>query len=320
MTSAQSKENRSTKQFISDGGQIPSSDKCGSEHEREDLKSIILNLLTKSSVYAVTQLVTSSGCGRKLLWFVVLLVGVMGCSYEVYRFLTLYFQYPVVITLEVKNNWKLDFPAVTVCNLNRIPIFYYDCLFRNKTVEECMDFCVDKGKPAYEPIRPILASERQKYVTCSNNFDGVFSEHRTESLLFMNRYLSLSKADRHKLGHQANSFITSCTFNGESCSIRNFSDYLSIEFGNCFTFNGKNETSTEVLQTSYIGPNSGLDITLNLEVPDYSPITSSVGARVVIHKADAQPNPEDYGININPGFETSVAIQQVIIRMRNKRV
>ncbi|GFW39531.1 transposable element Tc1 transposase [Trichonephila clavipes] len=63
-----------------------------------------------------------------------------------------------------------------------------------------------------------------------------------------------------------------------------------------------------------------LDITLNLEVPDYSPITSSVGARVVIHKANAQPNPEDYGININPGFETSVAIQQVIIRIRNKRV
>ncbi|GFT58735.1 FMRFamide-activated amiloride-sensitive sodium channel [Nephila pilipes] len=311
MTSAKSKENRSSKQLISDVGKIPSSDKSGSEHEQENLKSILSNLLTKSSVYAVAQLVTSSGCGRKLLWFFVLLVGVLGCSYEVYRFLTLYFQYPVVITLEVKNNWKLDFPAVTICNLNRIPIFYYDCLYRNKTVEECLNFCLDKGKPAYEPIRPILASERQRHVTCSSNFDGVFSEQRTESLLFMNRYLNLSKEDRRKLGHQANSFITSCTFNGESCSVSNFSDHSSIEFGNCFTFNGRNETNTEVLQTSYIGPNSGLDITLNLEVPDYSPITSSIGARIVVHEANAQPEPEDYGFNINPGFETSVAIQQI---------
>lgn len=87
--------------------------------EQESLKSVILNLLQKSSIYAVSQLVTSSGFGRKVLWLLVLLVGLSGCTYEIYHFLSLYFQYPVVITLEVKNNWKLDFPAVTVCNLNR---------------------------------------------------------------------------------------------------------------------------------------------------------------------------------------------------------
>lgn len=88
-------------------------------NEQKSLKSVLLNSLQKSSVYAVSQLVTSSGFGRRILWFLVLLVGLCGCSYEIYHFLTLYFQYPVVITLEVKNNWKLDFPAVTVCNLNR---------------------------------------------------------------------------------------------------------------------------------------------------------------------------------------------------------
>lgn len=88
-------------------------------HDEESLKTILLNLLQKSSVYAVSQLVTSSGFCRRILWLLVLLLGLSGCSYEIYHFLTVYFQYPVVITLEVKNNWKLDFPAVTVCNLNR---------------------------------------------------------------------------------------------------------------------------------------------------------------------------------------------------------
>lgn len=91
----------------------------------ENLKSVAKNLLTRSSVYAVAQLVTSSGFGRKFLWLLVLVLGLLGCSYEVYRFLTLYFQYPVVITLEVENGWKLDFPAVTVCNLNRFVKFFF---------------------------------------------------------------------------------------------------------------------------------------------------------------------------------------------------
>lgn len=46
----------------------------------------------------------------------------------------------------------------------------------------------------------------------------------------------------------------------------------------------------------------------------YAPVTTSVGARVVIHEADVEPDPEDNGINISPGYETSVALQQVIMK------
>ncbi|KAF8790660.1 FMRFamide-activated amiloride-sensitive sodium like protein [Argiope bruennichi] len=312
MSSAKSKDENFQKHSTSDVKKMSSPNDFPDE---ENLKSIALNLLTKSSVYAVAQLVSSNGSSRKILWFVVLLVGILGCSYEVYRFLTLYFQYPVVITLEVQNTWKQNFPAVTVCNLNRIPVFYYDCLLnQNKSVEECMDYCTSRGGyRSEETFRPVLPSAIKRYASCSSNFDGVFSKERSQSLQFLNRYLSLSKEQRSKLGHQSENFIKTCTFNGESCSISNFSNFLSIEFGNCFTFNGNYETKGKTLQTPYIGPNSGLELTLNLEVQDYSPITPSIGARVVIHKSESQPNPEDYGININPGSETSVAIRQTSI-------
>ncbi|XP_055930200.1 FMRFamide-activated amiloride-sensitive sodium channel-like isoform X2 [Argiope bruennichi] len=196
-----------------------------------------------------------------------------------------------------------------------IPVFYYDCLLnQNKSVEECMDYCTSRGGyRSEETFRPVLPSAIKRYASCSSNFDGVFSKERSQSLQFLNRYLSLSKEQRSKLGHQSENFIKTCTFNGESCSISNFSNFLSIEFGNCFTFNGNYETKGKTLQTPYIGPNSGLELTLNLEVQDYSPITPSIGARVVIHKSESQPNPEDYGININPGSETSVAIRQTSI-------
>ncbi|XP_035224384.1 FMRFamide-activated amiloride-sensitive sodium channel-like [Stegodyphus dumicola] len=285
---------------------------CNATHEKENenLKFVILNLLKKSSVYAVSQLVTSSGSGRKFLWFLVLILGLLGCSYEVYRFLNLYFQYPVVITLEVKNNWKLDFPAVTVCNLNRVPKFYYHCLINNKTIDECEER--NCGGRQFETFRRVVASERKKYVSCSKNFEGMFSDERIEWLTFLNRYLDESEEARRKMGYKGSSFITSCSFNGESCSIRNFSEYLSIEFGNCFTFNGRYNGEEETpLETPYIGPNSGLELTLNLDVASYVPITTSAGARVVLHESDILPNPEDYGFNISPGYETSVAIRQM---------
>ncbi|GBM10429.1 hypothetical protein AVEN_263344-1 [Araneus ventricosus] len=161
MSSAKSKDDRFQKHSSSDVKKMSSPNDFPGDSDEENLKSIALNLLTKSSVYAVAQLVSSNGSSRKLLWFIVLLVGISGCSYEVYRFLTLYFQYPVVITLEVQNTWKLDFPAVTVCNLNRIPVFYYDCLLnQNKTVEECMDYCSSKGGyRSEETFHPILPSQ-----------------------------------------------------------------------------------------------------------------------------------------------------------------
>ncbi|KAG8198234.1 hypothetical protein JTE90_021491 [Oedothorax gibbosus] len=283
------------------------------EVNQDNLKSVAKNLLTRSSVYAVSQLVTSSGIARKFLWLLVLVFGLMGCSYEVYRFLTLYFQYPVVITLEVQNGWQLDFPAVTVCNLNRIPLNYYMCIKSNLTVTECNEIRCRNGsieRRISTNLRPILLSERNKFAPCSTNFDGVFSDEHVDQLYFLNQYLSLSNEDRYEAGYKADTFIESCSYNSESCSTRNFTNFQSIEFGNCFTFNAKSESNMKPLKTPYIGPNSGLVVTLNLGINDYSPLTSSIGARVVVHEPHAKPNPEDYGFNISPGFETSVSLQQ----------
>nr|QZK27839.1 amiloride-sensitive cation channel [Cupiennius salei] len=271
-------------------------------HEQESLKAVILNLLQKSSIYAVSQLVTSSGFARRILWFLVLLVGLLGCSYEIYHFLSLYFQYPVVITLEVKNDWKLDFPAVTVCNLNRISNLNYCCLLLDISPKKCT------SRRRYKPI-----SERQKYASCSSNFSGNFSDERSRFLTFFDKYLKADERSRSKFGYKSIDLITSCTFNGESCSVGNFTEFKSIQFGNCFTFNRVYGKNGSTLQTPYIGPNSGLEISLSLDSDSYAPITPSIGARVVIHESDVDPNPEDNGINISPGYETSLALQQTSI-------
>ena len=42
----------------------------------------------------------------------------VGCMYQCFSFLTIYFKYPTTVEMNVTNDNIMDFPAVTVCNSN----------------------------------------------------------------------------------------------------------------------------------------------------------------------------------------------------------
>lgn len=43
---------------------------------------------------------------------------VVGCMYQCFSFLTIYFMYPTTVEMNVTNDNIMDFPAITVCNSN----------------------------------------------------------------------------------------------------------------------------------------------------------------------------------------------------------
>lgn len=43
---------------------------------------------------------------------------VIGCMYQCFSFLTIYFKYPTTVEMNVTNDNVMDFPAITVCNSN----------------------------------------------------------------------------------------------------------------------------------------------------------------------------------------------------------
>ena len=57
---------------------------------------------------------------------------------------------------------------------------------------------------------------------------------------------------------------------------------------------------------------SGLIVTINVNEAEYiSQVGSSVGARVVVHKYQTMPFPEDQGILTRPGELVSLGIKKV---------
>ncbi|KAG8189719.1 hypothetical protein JTE90_019667 [Oedothorax gibbosus] len=273
------------------------------------IKDLFSSFLKKSSIYAVNQVGNSNTTRRKVFWSFILIGGLIGCCSQVYRYLKVYYKYPVVISLDTTSLFNQEFPGVTICNLNKVKKSYFSCFMEKLEVGDCnkttnLTFKVERLNPSG--------------ICLSKSGDGVEPDldyEYLERIHYLSLYLSLKYASKIRYGHQAKDFIRFCSFNGVECSHKDFAVFADDTFGNCFSFNKVN-FSEEPLRSSFVGPNSGLNLELDVQSDEYVWLSQSVGARVVIHDPYHEPETQVEGINVSPGFETSIGVSKVL----NKRL
>ncbi|XP_017738774.1 PREDICTED: amiloride-sensitive sodium channel subunit alpha [Rhinopithecus bieti] len=91
--------------------------------------------------------------------------------------------------------------------------------------------------------------------------------------------------------------------------IRNYSHFHHPMYGNCYTFNDKNNSN--LWMSSMPGVNNGLSLMLRTEQNDFIPLLSTVtGARVMVHGQDEPAFMDDGGFNLRPGVETSISMRK----------
>ncbi|XP_054718003.1 amiloride-sensitive sodium channel subunit beta-like [Uloborus diversus] len=203
--------------------------------------------------------------------------------------------------MDTVNEFRQDFPAVTICNLNSVRKEFEHCLKRQLNYDNCASVSPNQMVP--EKTSP--------HLTKPNCFvDKIYSKEHQDFAYMVNSLSFINESSRILYGHQAESFIRSCSFNGESCSHTDFQVFNDIVNGNCFTFNMASEEKTP-MKTSFIGPNGGLELELNVEPEEYLSSTRSIGAKVIIHDPYHDPNTQDEGVYVSPGFETSVALSRI---------
>ncbi|GBN28541.1 Degenerin-like protein unc-105 [Araneus ventricosus] len=86
---------------------------------------------------------------------------------------------------------------------------------------------------------------------------------------------------------------------------------MNFRYGNCFTFNKRNEGMKPLL-VSETGYKSGLHMELNLNIDEYLNTTHTIGAKIIIHEPTENPNPEDDGFIVSPGYEFTVSLKQTV--------
>ncbi|GFS43701.1 FMRFamide-activated amiloride-sensitive sodium channel [Nephila pilipes] len=262
--------------------------------------------LQSSSIYAVSRLGLSKYSITKTLWILVLITALSGCGFQVHRYVIFFFKYPVVINYKRKSQVKVDFPAVTICNPNRMKSMFEDCLYEPFDSLECMH-----GLSVVTGLLVML--EMQNFYSCNSQFSGQQDKDIEATKKFIQEYSKLNLGDRNKFGHRLTDLIVNCSFRGKSCE-GPFTTITNFRYGNCFSFNKFNGLSLAAANKTLFENFKGLEITLNAEIRQYLSISRTVGFRIVIHDPSEEPNPKGNGISVSPGYETNIRLRQTLIK------
>lgn len=256
-----------------------------------------------SSFYILKRIGNSKTVTDRLFWFVIFIFGLIGCISQSVALLATYYSYPILINTEsVKPNY-LAFPAVTVCNLNNCRKQFQSCVKQKLSYQECLGMNETDESGVFHSYKSTLPD-------CKENEEYVIEYERYNSMRFdtiLRRvFVSQSYTSRIKYGHQFEDLIKACTYNEQNCAEGNFKRFVSEMYGNCYTFNFRNQN----LLSTVPGPANGLMLDLDIEVVKYFEFTDSVGAVAEIHNPLSESSIDKKGIFLRPGYETHIAITQ----------
>ncbi|XP_022240425.1 FMRFamide-activated amiloride-sensitive sodium channel-like [Limulus polyphemus] len=290
----------------------------------------------RSSAHGIPRIVTAKGVFRKLMWLCVFVIAVSGFGYHSIVLITTYLSYPRLTTTDEVHATEIEFPSVTVCNVNSLKKEYFEKLFPvsdssfpsqlhpspipsesnivKPIVNKDMDNLVFKQAAAFKS--DTYTTDDETVVTpniCLNDsIDDFISKSRTMDLSDMWMNLVANKETLSKYGHRANDLIVQCTYNSRNCfngsfSIVNIETTPSPRFGLCHTISVRKEQMRRLKKT---GSTFGLRLTLNIERDDYmDQIVPEYGARLLVHAFGTIPSLQQGGIILRPGIKSYVSIK-----------
>ncbi|XP_010621760.1 amiloride-sensitive sodium channel subunit beta isoform X2 [Fukomys damarensis] len=122
-----------------------------------------------------------------------------------------------------------------------------------------------------------------------------------------NIFAQVPRQELVQMGFPGEHMILACMFGTEPCSYRNFTHIFYPDYGNCYIFNwGMKE---KPLPSANPGAEFGLKLILDIDQEDYVPfLTSTAGARLVLHEQRTYPFIKEEGIYATSGTETSIGV------------
>nr|H2QAR5.1 RecName: Full=Amiloride-sensitive sodium channel subunit gamma; AltName: Full=Epithelial Na(+) channel subunit gamma; Short=Gamma-ENaC; AltName: Full=Gamma-NaCH; AltName: Full=Nonvoltage-gated sodium channel 1 subunit gamma; AltName: Full=SCNEG [Pan troglodytes] len=269
------------------------------------IKELMRWYCLNTNTHGCRRIVVSRGRLRRLLWIGFTLTAVAlilwQCALLVFSF------YTVSVSIKVHFR-KLDFPAVTICNINP---------YKYSTVRHLLADLEQETREALKSLYGFPESrkrrEAESWSSISEGKQPRFS-HRIPLLIFdqdeKGKARDFFTGRKRKVGgsiiHKASNVM-----HIESKQVvgfqLNFTLFHHPMHGNCYTFNNReNET---ILSTSMGGSEYGLQVILYINEEEYNPfLVSSTGAKVIIHRQDEYPFVEDVGTEIETAMVTSIGM------------
>ncbi|XP_064482487.1 acid-sensing ion channel 2-like [Ornithodoros turicata] len=231
-----------------------------------------------------------------------------------------YFEYSVAVTFEYDTNSTLEFPDVTICNMNPLRRSKLCSLTAGeRDMDRAMDARLCGIQEGFKDVRILC---RLLYMTsCVNGCTFLLQANMEDFQLQQNLSFWLSKkAGKHaqmlrSFGHQFNDTIVDCTYADQNCTDeRYFHSTFNVDFGNCFCFHcqkNEKELAKFFRYGSLSSPHNGLVITLHAEMNEYLPTSFEAGFLAMIHAHDTLASECSDGVYVTPGYTTYVGLNMM---------
>ena len=270
--------------------------------EENKIKKVGEEFCKVTSAHGVSHLIYEKQTKLKLVWLIITIVGFSMNAFHVSMLVEQFLRYPSEEVSRVIYS-TIEFPSVTVCNIQPFSLSERDKIDKNLT-----------SKYRYwDQITDEYFKDLMTHYNITEESEQLFNRLKQPVGFYENIGDEVSI-----LGHKKQDFIIGCTFGGHYCTAANFTHFIDPNFYNCFTFNGGGHNKQ--LKSRSTGPQEGLSMILYLESDNgqddfegiyhtFSTVGNAAGARIEIHYPNTRPNPTDNGFDVSPGFSTSVGIE-----------
>jgi hypothetical protein len=257
-----------------------------SQSKKLNILNLILNTFENSSIHAIPNIVRNESYLIKLMWIIFLFGSTGYCSFLVYQSVMNYMNFDVVSLNRMNPKISVQFPIVTICNMNEFATSY-----SKELMESIMNESLYENKDLKKSHKINLMSK--KYRATLNS-------------------INLNKETQSKLGFNLNQTLLSCLYNYADCSINEDIEQLyDIFYGNCLRFNSK-----QLIKQSIPGPSNALQLELFSDLANEKNSIYSMynGFKIFISDDKNSNNFYSEGIKIPLGFSTDIILNRYIIK------
>ncbi|XP_030833219.1 degenerin deg-1 [Strongylocentrotus purpuratus] len=278
-------------------------------------KTIVEDFVDNASTHGIPRVLNSSRSSISRLFWCLVTVGLMAALlYQGSKLVISFIGRPTTTKISLVTKSKLEFPSVTICNLNmmrrsQLNGTRFEAL---ADLDKASDidgighddsdydwfFSSDDASPSSPGGDPSTTPQpgrrrRRRAVSSDNSYNYDYNYDTWDSIEDPNdweRFYESSTAsdfsdfqavvrpteeELKKYGHQAKDFILQCTFDTQPCSYKNFTVIQNVNYGNCFVFNNAHKLNrSTTINTTRTGSQYGLHLTLMVEQPEYIGILS----------------------------------------------
>lgn len=290
------------------------------EREKEPDPSKWKTFATNTTLHGLRNVVaTRRSIFHRAIWFIFLCGSFVYYSFLVTSSIQRYWSLPIqtIISQETPAD-GLDFPAVTICNLNKlmkskIGVADDDKRFKEMglNISGCSETSAVRGNftcgqsllCASSPYGCLLVQG------CNNATRQKFIKAFKSTLV--NDEELLTKYGHDMLG--LTSQFHYCRFQKRTlCSHKDFVPTVTAD-GICYTFNSGFNNS-KLLRSKFAGPGLGLSILLDVQTNETTVSELSNGLTVIIHDPHMVAN-RLHGFNIIPGTHALLSVKSIKVRL-----